>query len=176
VAKKRRTIGNYRDFLRHDHADLAMALRPLRPWDQPDLVRDAIYEWAGGGLRRVEAGEVANALVGLDLQLWTDSAVALLVGHRLAPTAARFGFAMLPRLEDPRDFNLTDRTRRRHGPEGIAYGYERAARREDVARLVKKGRKRGAALRWLQRHPMLHWWDAPRPRRARTRGAGPPEG
>lgn len=105
----------------------------------------------------------------MPLDLWSDSAVALLT-HGLIATAKRYGWAMTPSYDE--GFVMPDRTRRRHRPESIAYPYERIARNIDVRRLIERGRSRGAALRWLQRHQTdgLHWWDAPRPRRKRKAG------
>jgi hypothetical protein len=42
----------------------------------------------------------------------------------------------------------------------------------DLAELVRTGRSRAAARRWLQRHPGSHAKDAPPPRSRRNRDSG----
>ena len=179
MVRSRQHFDDLDEFVRQKHASLAKRLRPLHPWDQADVLADAIYQWAGRGqgLSRAEADDVALVLTTLSLRDWTVSAVARLA-IRLVWGAKRNPFgASLPDYWDPRIFGVSESTLRRHQDEGLNYGYERLAREIDVERLVAKGRSESAARRWLQRanetrppYAALHWWDAPKPRPRKLRG------
>jgi hypothetical protein len=165
MANRRQLPRDLAALVRLKHASLAKALRPLRPWDQAVALTDALEAWAPRGLQRREARQIADVLVGHSLGDWTDSAVARFAIYLIWDSKRAGGYAVPPMFAS--GFSLPERTVRRHREEGIAYGYDRIAREIDLERMMEVGRGESAARRWLQRHPTLHWWDAPRPRRAR---------
>ena len=156
------------------------ALEKLRPWTDEVAVTIALQAWWDGHYGRPMRGDVADvaAALGEIGAHWIPLPDAESVTGMTA-----FSLVKVYKGRKPDDNDMlrevvkgipastTRRYRQRFGEEAFHEYMRHMQYGIDRYQLVKAGRTKAAARRWLERNPGKHFPDAPPPRR--PRGSGP---
>lgn len=159
---------------------LGTVLEPLRPWHDEAAVATALATWASGrrGSERLGPGhyrEVATHLrfIGRGTPVQTteqiDGIAFLMLRNVMAGREAMDYGTSFEFIHGAPSARTRRRYTQRHGyGGGFAWMSEALQYDIDLAALVRGGRSKQAARRWLERNPGKHAKHAPPPRRRRA--------